>query len=92
MRIIARYRLGHWSARFDNGSPDSFGAPDAFASMRRLLENSPARLLTLDDFEPDLEEYFLNRVEMVLKDRDRGDQEQKDIDPECGGTGKYIGL
>ncbi len=92
MRIIAHYHLGHWSAQLDDGTPDSYGGPDAFAAMRRLLENSPARHLTLDDFEPDLDECRLKRVEMVLKDRDRGDQEQKEPCPECGGTGRYVGL
>ena len=27
MRIIAEYHLGHWSARFGDGSPGSFGGP-----------------------------------------------------------------
>lgn len=35
--------------------------------MRPLLENSQARRLTLDDFEPDLEACHPNCVEMVLR-------------------------
>lgn len=98
MRIIAQYFKGHWLAWFDDSSPDTFGGPDAFAAIQRLLENSPARHLTLDDFEPDLDECRLNRVVMVLKDRDRDDgstgqgQAINEPCPECGGTGRYIGL
>ena len=77
-------------------SPDSFGGPDAFAAMRRLLENSPARHLTLEDFEPDLEDCRLNRVVLVLKDWDRGNESNgqagKKPCPECGGTGRDVGL
>lgn len=92
MRIIAYDHLGHWSARFDDGTPDSFGGPDAFAAIRRLLENSSARHLTLDDFEPDLDKCRLNRMEMVLKDRDSGNGGRKEPCPECSGTGRYVGL
>jgi hypothetical protein len=94
LRIIAHYHLDHWSARFDGGSPDSFGGPDAFTAMLRLLENSPARHLTLDDFEPDLEECRLNRVAFVLIDRDveAGNRTGKSRCPECRGSGQYVGL
>jgi hypothetical protein len=56
----------------------------------RLLENSPAKHLTLEDFEPDLEECRLNRVEIVLKDH--WIEQSREPCPDCGGTGKYVGL
>lgn len=91
IRIIAEYNNGHWSARFaNNSSPGCFGGPDAFAAMRRLLNNSPALHLTLDDFEPDLRMCRLSRVEMVLIDR--WEESSGEPCPECGGSGKYVGL
>ncbi|MCA9067893.1 MAG: hypothetical protein KDA84_03160 [Planctomycetaceae bacterium] len=94
MRIIAHHNNDHWSAQFANfpslSEIGTFGGPDAFAAMRRLLENSPARHLTLDDFEPHLAECRLNRVVMVLVDRWEGSEHESC--PECGGTGKYTGL
>ena len=81
-------------AWFDDGSPDTFGGPDAFAAIRRLLKNSPARHRTLDHFEPDLEECRLNQVVIVLIDQEteRGVRAKMSRYPECQGTGNSFGL
>lgn len=97
MKMIAYAHGDHWSAQFaDSPSLNGigmFGGLDAFSAFHRLLENSPARHLTLDDFEPDLAQCRLNRVVMVLIDRGDGLSSQgDDVCSECRGTGKYVGL
>lgn len=54
----------YWPAPFEDGLPDSFGGSDGFAVMRRLLENSLARHLTLDDFDPAFEVYELHHSDV----------------------------
>lgn len=100
--MVAHAHSDHWFAQFAD-SPSfngigTFGGPDAFSAFRRLLENSPARHLTLEDFEPDPAECRLDRVVMVLIDRWEGLSDGlsmskgADVCSECGGTGKYVGL
>ena len=82
MRIIAEYHHGHWAAWFDSESVsasvagnapisvDSFEGDDWGEAMQRLLENSPFRHLTLDDFYFDLKEirhYFV--LDELVMDR-----------------------
>lgn len=88
MRITAVSHLGHWSARFADGpvGVGTFGGPDVDLAIRRLLANSPARHLTLDDFEPDAAAYRSDHMELVLVDR------WDEPCLECSGSGKYVGL
>ncbi len=87
LRIIAEENHGHWSARFaDPSSHESYGGADAMDAVRRLIENSPQWNVMVDDFEPDWDNCSSQRLELVLV-RPTGK-----VCPDCGGTGKYVGL
>ena len=87
LRIVAEQVHGHWSARFaDPSLPDSYGGSDALDAVRRLIENSPHLGITLDDFEPDWDHCSTCRVELVMV------CPPGKTCPDCGGTGKYVGL
>ena len=87
LRIIAEENHGHWSARFDDPRfPDSYGGSDALGAIRRLVENSPHLGFVVDDFEPDWHECSNTRLVMVFVG------EIGEPCPDCGGTGKYVGL
>jgi hypothetical protein len=87
LRIIAEEAHGHWSARFAHpSSHESYGGANALDAVRQLIANCPQLGVSLDDFEPDWDNCSTTRIEMVFV-RFSGD-----VCPDCGGTGKYVGL
>jgi hypothetical protein len=87
LRIIAEETHGHWSARLAHpSSHESYGGANALDAVRRLIANFPQWGVSLDDFEPDWDNCSTTRIEMVFV-RFSGDG-----CPDCGGTGKYVGL
>ena len=99
MRIIAEESHGHWSAWFDSADIPArvagvgmFGGRDASEAIQRLLENSPAKHLTLEDFIVDLTDFRADRVVVVLIDGLDPGVQQAGVCADCGGTGRYVGL
>ena len=87
LRIIAEEIHGHWTSRSAHpASHESYGGANALDAVRRLIANCPQWGVTLNDFEPDWENCSTTRIEMVIM-RFSGD-----VCPDCGGTGKYVGL
>jgi hypothetical protein len=99
MRIIAEESHGHWGAWFDSkdiparaAGVGMFRGRDASEAIQRLLENSPAKHLPLEDFYVDLKEFRVDRVVVVLiEGLDLGVQ-NGGICATCRGTGQYVGL
>ncbi len=99
MQIIAEESHGHWAAWFDSKNIPArvvgvgmFGGRDASEAIQRLLENSPAKHLTLEDFYVDLTDFRADRVVVVLIDGLDPGVQQAGVCAICGGSGRYVGL
>lgn len=89
LRIIAEDVHGYWTASFaDSTSKEIYRGNDAMDAIQRLIDNSSRWHLQLEDFEPDWENCSAHHLEMVLVKPLR----RRKPCPDCGGTGKYVGL
>lgn len=89
LRIIAEDVHGYWTACFANPpSNEIYRGNDAMDAIQRLIANTPEWNVQLEDFEPDWENCSAHHLEMVLIQPLRNRKRC----PDCGGTGKYVGL
>lgn len=89
LRIIAEDVHGYWTASFaEASSHEIHRGRDAMDAIQRLIDNTSQWNLHLEDFEPDWENCSAHHLEMVLIKPLR----RRKSCPDCGGTGKYVGL
>lgn len=90
IRIVIQKLNNRWLARFSDKTGRVFEGDDPFIAARILIQNSPERGFCTEDFEPDPQSNRWNRLELRLVKPNRS-QGGKPC-PDCGGTGKYVGL
>ena len=87
-RIIADHHHNHWCAHFADTPYINYGASDPAAAIRRLLTASPERELDEATIVADSARSTGERMEFTIQRH----RTAEDACPECGGTGRYVGL
>ena len=79
-QIVCQDDDGHWSAWFEDQPHTAFGGPESRTAVARLLEAYGLHLerCSLESQEPFLERFAYRTAAVPC--------------PDCGGTGRYIGL
>ena len=80
MRIICQCLHSHWSAWLEGNIETAFGSDTAWTALVRLVEATLG--LELQNITRDVEPSTDSRYSFVVGD----------VCPDCGGSGRYVGL
>ena len=85
VRIIAEHTLdaSHWTAWFADEPHVAFGGETASNAATRLLGACPERGVDAADFHVDYERTTETHFKLIA---------ELPVCPECGGSGRYVGL